>query len=430
MDGKSNQAIGLLFSSRVMAVMFFSFSSTLPLVLISGTLQAWYTEADASLPVIGSLSLLQYAYLIKFFWAPLVDRFSIFRMGVLRGWVLLMQFIIVIGLIVMSWLSPKTSPWLLFAVAATIAFFSATQDVAIDGYRVRVLLTEERGFGAAVTSVAGRMAMLVAGGLALIIAAKWGWHLAYLIQAQLMLLLIAVTFISPSVNATQPQSGWKDTVIRPFQELLTRKYIVPILILVVIYKFADALALSLNTAFLLRGVHFTLMEIGVSYKFTSVLASLLGGVVGGYFLPTMGLYRGLIWFGFSQTASNLLFMLLALVGKNFAVMLAAIFADYFCGGLSTIAFVALLLALCSKKYSATQYAILSAMMAISRVVIGPAAALLVKALGWADFYLLTFFCGFPALFLLRWLRNKVDFGSVTLQSNQPGLRSKLLNSSQ
>ncbi|AAO89755.1 AmpG family muropeptide MFS transporter [Coxiella burnetii] len=405
----------LLFNRRVMTVLFLSFSSTLPLVLLTGTLQAWYTAAGVSLMVIGSLSLLQYAYLVKFVWAPFMDRYAPLGLGRRRSWILLTQISLAGALAVMAFMNPAYHPWELFWLSAVVAFISASQDVVIDGYRVDVLRQKERGFGVAVTTVGGRMAMLVGGGLALILAADYGWRATYLTMALLMLIQIIPTLTAPNPEKpVYPPVTLHAAVVAPFRELLTRKHIVMILLLVLIYKFGDALALALNTTFLMRGVGFTLLELGYSYKLTSVIASLLGGFAGGFFMPRLGLYRSLMVFGFLQTVTNLSFMVLALVGKNFPVMIGSIFSDYFCGGLSTAAFVAFLIALCKREYSATQYAILSALMAVSRVVIGPVAAYLVKHMGWAPFYLITFFAGFPALLILRWLRDRIDFSADTL----------------
>lgn len=393
-----------------MAILFLSFSSTLPLVLLSGTLQAWYTDAGVSLIVIGSLSLLQYAYLVKFLWAPLMDRYTPMTLGRRRAWVLITQIGLTLMLTIIAFMNPARHPWKIFCVAVITAFISASQDIAIDGYRVDVLRQKERGLGAAVTTVGGRIAMLVGGGFALIMAADYGWKVAYLLMALLMLTQIIVT-----LSATNPEKAvglllpLQDSVATPFRELLTRKYIMAILLLVLTYKFDDALALSLNTTFLMRGVGFTLLELGYAYKLVSVIAALLGSFVGGSLMPRLGLYRSLMIFGFLQTITNLSFMVLAIAGKSFSLMISAIFFDYFCGGLSTVAFVAFLIALCRQEYSATQYAILSAFMAITRVFIGPVAAYLVKHIGWASFYLITFFSGLPALFLLRWLRERVNF---------------------
>lgn len=407
------------FSRRVMAVLFLSFSSALPLVLLSGTLQAWYTDSGVSLMVIGSLSLLQYAYLVKFLWAPLIDRYTpMVLVGRRRAWVLIAQVGLALTFAIIAFMNPARQPWEMFCVAVIAAFISASQDIAIDGYRVDVLRQGERGLGAAVTTVGGRIAMLVGGGLALIMAANYGWRVTYLLMSLLMLAQIIVTLSATNLEkAVSLPLLLQNSVIVPFRELLDRKYIMVILLLVLTYKFDDALALSLNTAFLMRGIGFTLLELGYTYKLVSVIAALFGAFGGGFLTPRLGLYRSLMIFGFLQTVTNLSFMVLAIVGKSFPLMIGAIFFDYFCGGLSTVAFVAFLIALCRQEYSATQYAILSGFTAVTRVFVGPVAAYLVKHIGWAPFYLVTFFAGLPALFLLRYLRERVDFDESTVHGS-------------
>ena len=419
-EKQANQelTVRLFFNRRVMAVLFLSFSSTLPLVLLSGTLQAWYTDAGVSLMVIGSLSLLQYAYLVKFLWAPLMDHYTPMALGRWRAWILITQVGFALTLVIIAFMNPARQPWVIFCIAVIAAFISASQDIAIDGYRVGVLHQKERGLGAAVTAVGGRVAMLVGGGFALIMAADYGWRVTYLLMALLMLAQAIVTLSATNLEkAASLPLLLQNSIVAPFRELLTRKYMTMILLLILTYKFDDALALSLNTVFLMRGVGFTLLELGYTYKLVSVIAALLGALGGGFLMPRLGLYRSLMIFGLLQTVTNLSFMLLAIVGKSFPFMIGAIFFDYFCGGLSTVAFVAFLIALCRQEYSATQYAILSAFMAVTRVFIGPVAAYLVKHIGWASFYLITFFSGLPALFLLRCLRERVDFGENTLHGS-------------
>ncbi|QTS83772.1 AmpG family muropeptide MFS transporter [Coxiella endosymbiont of Amblyomma nuttalli] len=404
--------VRLLFNRRIMAVLFFSFSSTLPLVLLSGTLQAWYIDVGVSLTVTSSLSLLQYAYIVKFLWAPLMDHYAPIVLARQRAWVLITQIGLALMFVIIASMNPAKQPWEVFWVSVITAFISASQDIAIDGYRVDVLHQNERGLGSAVTTVGGRIAMLIGGGLALIIASDYGWRITYLLMALLMFTQIIITLLAANPEtAVHSPVPFQDALLAPLQELFTREHIMMILLLVLIYKFSDTLTLSLNTAFLMREMGFTLLELGYTYKLVSVIAALLGGFVGGFLMPRLGLYRSLMIFGFLQTVTNLSFMILAIVGKNFPLMISTIFLDYFCGGLSTVAFVAFLITLCHKEYSATQYAILSAFMAVTRMIIGPIAAYLVIHIGWVVFYLITFFVGFPALFVLYWLRERVNFSA-------------------
>lgn len=398
-----------LLNRRVMAVLLLAFSSGLPIVLTGSTLQAWYTVAGVNLMTIGALTLVGQPYIYKFLWAPLFDRFVPFRLGRRRSWILLMQILLGAGLAAMAFLNPAHTPILLACAALAVAFFSASQDIGIDAYRTDVLQAEERGMGAAVNTLGYRIAMLISGAFALIIAAKLGWRTMYLIMAAFMLLEIFVTFWAPNPQIEEhPPTTLTKAIVDPFKEFMSRPYAIAIMIFIVIYKISDAMALSLNTAFLIRGVGFSLIDIGAIAKTVSLVASLLGSLVGGIYLPRLGMYRSLLYFGFLQITSNLTFALLGAVGKNYWMMGTALFSEYFCGGLSTVAFVAFLMSLCDKRYTATQYALLSALAALGRIFIGPEAAYLVNHLGWIELYIWTFFLGIPGLVLLWWLQKNIN----------------------
>jgi len=400
----------LFTSPRILAVLLLSFSSGLPLALTGSTLQAWYTVTGVSLMTIGILTMVGQPYVFKFLWAPLMDRFAPMKMGRRRSWVFLMQLSLVIGLIVMAFLNPKHMPWLLASIAFAVAFFSASQDIAIDAYRTDVLAIRERGFGASVTNLGYRLAMLVSGALSLIMAAEIGWRYTYFIMAGIMLLGMLVTLRSPRPTeaASAPKTFFK-AVVNPFRDFMSRKNAIALLLFMVLYKICDAFALSLNTTFLIRGVGFSLIEVGSITKVVGLVGALLGSVIGGLLLPRLGLYRSLMIFGILQMTSNLSFSVLAIVGKSYPMMAGSIFLDYFCGGLSSVAIVVFLMSLCNKRYTATQYALFSAVTAIGRVFVGPIAAVVVEHVGWVQFYIWSFIIGLPSLFILWWLKHRVDF---------------------
>lgn len=395
-----------LWNRRTTAVFLMGFASGLPLILIGSTLQAWYTVTGVSLMTIGVLTLVQWPYVLKFLWAPLMDRYAPFQLGRRRGWIFFTQIALFLTLAIMAFLKPDTHPWVLASTALFVAFFSASQDISIDAYRTDVLSDDEKGLGSALTTIGYRLAMLVAGALALIMAARIGWRITYLIMAFLMLFEVAVTLWSPTPKTPPnlPQT-LSNAIVEPIFAFFKRGVNMGIIILLFImfYKIGDALALALNTTFLLRGVGFSLASIGSIYKITSLIATLLGSMVGGLWLNNLGLYRSLMIFGVLQTTANLAFVWLALVGKSYVVLVLAVFSDYFCGGLGGVAMIVLLMNLCDRRFTATQYALFSAIAAIPRVFVGPLAAWMVEQFGWMHFYFFTFFFGFPALFILRWL---------------------------
>jgi PAT family beta-lactamase induction signal transducer AmpG len=354
---------------------------------------------------IGALSLVGQPYVYKFLWAPLLDRYTPIFLGRRRGWVLIFQCLLAISLAVMAWMDPVTMPWLLAGFAFFVSFLSASQDIAIDAYRTDLLNPSERAMGAAVTTLAYRLALLLSGAVAMVMADQIGWRNTYLIMATFMSLEMLVTWYSPEPHThPKPPISLINAVIEPFKEFLSRKAGWLILLFIMTYKLSDVVALSLSTAFLLRGLSFTLTDVGTYYKTIGLIATLLGSFVGAIYLPRMGFFRALMWFGVLQGVSNLVFVLLAVSAKSYPLMISAIFIENLCGGLSNVAMVALLMALCNIKYTATQFALLSALSAVGRVFVGPIAGLVVEQVGWAWFFTFSTFCMLPALVMLIFLK--------------------------
>jgi PAT family beta-lactamase induction signal transducer AmpG len=310
----------------------------------------------------------------------------------------------------MGTLSPQTSPWLLAGAALSVAFLSASQDIVFDAYRADVLDADERGAGAAVSVLGYRIAMLAAGGLALILADSWlGWHGTYFLMAALMLVGLAATWVAeePPAPARAPHT-LGEAVLEPFFEYFSRRGAWIMLILVILYKLGDAFAGTLTTAFLLRGPGFSLTEVGLINKWLGIGATILGALAGGALMARLRLYRALLLFGLLQALTNLGFMLLASVGKSYVLMIAVIAAENLCGGMGTAAFVALLMAMCDRRFSATQYALLSALAAFGRVYVGPVAGVMAASLGWVVFFLFTFVAALPGVLMLVWLRRRIE----------------------
>lgn len=412
----SQSKLKIPLNRNILTVLLMAFSSGLPLALTGSTLQAWFTEAGVSLIAIGALSLVGVPYVWKFLWAPVMDRFVPPWLGRRRGWICLTQLGLCVTLFYLAQMNPTETPKAIGLLALFIAFLSASQDIAIDAYRADILLPAERGLGAAVTIFAARMAMLISGGLALIFADHFGWRLTYELMAILIGISTLATYFGPETSkAIQPPKTFVAAVIEPFRDLLQRDGIWLILLFVVFYKMGDALALSLMSNFLLKGLGFTLTDVGIAYKTMGLCATILGAFVGGLFLTRINIYWALFWFGLAQAFSNLMFMVLAYVGKNYALMASAIFIESFCSGMSTAALLAFLMSLCHQQYSATQYALLSALFSIGRVFLGPLAAFLVAKLGWVSFYFWSFILCFPGIILLSLIRNRVNSNAEVVE---------------
>ncbi|MCX7121022.1 MAG: MFS transporter [Gammaproteobacteria bacterium] len=392
------------FSRHMFTILFLGFSSGLPLGLIGSTLQAWYTVSGVSLVTIGWLTLVGQPYAYKFLWAPFLDRWTPLKYGRRRSWILLMQLALAATFAIMAFSHPAKTPLFLAFLALLVAFFSSTQDTAFDAYRTELLTIEERGVGTSVYMVAYRLAMMVSGALALIIAALISWRAMYLIMAACFLGLMWITVISPNPKIEKSElSSLKEAMIAPMRAFFSKKNAVLILVFIMLYKMCDAMALSLNTTFLIRGMGFSLIQIGAISKMAGIVGAVLGSVVGGLLMPYLGVFRALWIFGLLQLSSNLLYAWLAFVGKNILLMGVAIFGEYFCGALASVALIVYLMGLCDLRYTATQYALFSAVAALSRIFIGPVSAVIVQHFGWIDFYIFTAIIGLPALLLLPFL---------------------------
>jgi MFS transporter, PAT family, beta-lactamase induction signal transducer AmpG len=398
----------ILRSPRIAAVLLLGFSSGLPLALTGSTLQAWLTVSGADIMTIAWFSWIGIPYLLKFLWSPLMDRYVPPFLGRRRGWMLLTQLALVVGIAGMAISPPNTNLWLLGCLALWVAFASASQDIVIDAYRTDLLPAAERGMGAAVSVLGYRLAMLASGGLALILADRIGWRQTFFVMAALMAVGLATSLAAPepALRATPPRS-LREAVVEPLKDLLSRSGALQLLALIALYKFGDALAGTLTTAFLIRGVGFSLTDVGTINKVLGLASLLLGGLIGGLLLVRMSLTRALLLFGVLQAISNLSFALLAWAGKSYPLLVFAVGFENLASGMGTAAFVALAMALCNHSFSATQYALLSALASLGRILFGPVTGGLVEAVGWADFFVLTFVAALPGLWLVWRMRDQI-----------------------
>jgi len=405
-------------SPRLAVILALGFSSGLPLALTGGTLQAWMTVEGVDLSTIGIFTLVGLPYVWKFLWAPAMDRFVPPFLGRRRGWLLLTQLALAAGIAGMAFLSPRSNLTAIAWLALFVAFASASQDIVVDAYRTDVVSREERGLAGALGVVGYRLAMLVSGALALVLVAGsgWipalGWRNTYLLMAVLMAVGVLAAFWGeePSTAPAVPKT-LREAVVEPLREFFSRPRAAWILVLLVLYKLGDAFAGSLTTAFLLRGAGFSLEDVGYVNKAVGLAATIVGVLFGGTLMVRLGLYRALLGFGILQAVSILAFMWLALVGKNYPIMVFAVGFENIAWGMGTAAFVALLMALCDHRFTATQYALLSALASFGRVYVGPAAGYATDpkylGLSWATFFFLAFIVAIPGLVFVWFLRKEI-----------------------
>lgn len=386
------------------------FASGLPIALTGTTLQAWLTVDGVATTTIGLFSFVSLPYTIKFLWSPLLDILSFKKIGRRKGWILLSQLSIILFLMLISVLSPSRHLWVMLITSFFIACFSATQDMAIDAHRTEILREEEKGLGASLTITGYRLAMLVSGGVALILGEYMGWSWTYVVMAGIMVCCLVVTFFAPEPMPV-PVSSKKlsDAIEAPVKEFMSRRYAVWLLLLVFLYKLGDAIAGVMTIPFLIRGVGFTSTEVGLVNKTIGLISAILGGITGGAIMLRLDIYKALFWFGLLQAVSNLFFCAMAILGQNISLFIASIFLENFTGGMGTAAFVALVMSLCHKEWTATQYALLSGIAAIGRVVVGPPSGWLVTQVGWAWFFFITFLLAMPGLAILVFLKKTVRY---------------------
>lgn len=413
----SNHYLRIFQQPKSAILLILGFASGLPLALTSGTLQAWMTVENIDLKTIGFFSLVGQAYVFKFLWSPVMDRYTPPFLGRRRGWLLATQCLLLIAIAAMGFLEPSTQLRWMAALAVVIAFCSASQDIVFDAWKTDVLPTEERGAGAAISVLGYRLGMLVSGGLALWLADKWlGWQGMYWLMAALLVPCIIATLLAPEPSDVIPvPKSLEQAVVAPLKDFFGRNNAWLILLLIVMYKLGDAFAMSLTTTFLIRGVGFDAGQVGMVNKTLGLFATILGALYGGVLMQRLTLFRALLIFGILQGVSNAGYWMLSVTDKHIYSMAAAVFFENLCGGMGTAAFVALLMTLCNKSFSATQFALLSALSAVGRVYVGPIAGWFVEAHGWPTFYLFSVVAAVPGILLLLVCRRTLEYTQQTEQ---------------
>jgi PAT family beta-lactamase induction signal transducer AmpG len=400
------QALG---DKRMVAVLLMSFASGLPYNLTGFTVQAWLASSGLDIKTIGIFSLVGLPYIFKFLWAPLLDRYLPPILGRRRGWILIYQVCLAIMIAAMGFCSPTKALYVLGALAVLVACLSASQDIVIDAYRVDTIPISERGLAAATQSFGYRSGATLAGAVLVIIAAHLGWRFAFLMVACLMAATTLGTAWAPEPEVPgHPPRTLADAVWHPLRALFSQKGAWGFVLLVLLYKVGDAFALSLYSAFMIKGVGFSLDELSIAGKLNMTVSSMIGVAIGGWAYMRWGIFKSMLIFGIGQSLTNLLYVWLALAGKKIWLLVLATALDTGIGGMGLAAFVAFLVSLCSSNYSATQYALLSALASIPSKVMGYVAGIVVSKIGWPNFFVVTFLTAMPGLILLLILRGPLS----------------------
>ncbi|HMK56595.1 MAG TPA: MFS transporter [Dissulfurispiraceae bacterium] len=381
------------------------FASGLPRALPVSTLQAWMAVEGVDLKTIGIFAVVALPYTLKFLWSPLMDRYVPPFFGRRRGWILITQALLAAGIASIAFSSPGSAPMTAALLALVVSFLSASQDIVIDAYRTDILNVDERGSGAAVAVMGYRIAMIVSGSIALILSDQIGWRNTYLVMSSLMAMSLFVTMLSPEPEGTlSAPRTISDAVIGPLKDYFARPAAVAFLVLIILYKLADAYASSLATPFLIKGLGFSATDVGTINKGLGLVSTILGALIGGSMMVKLGLFRSLLYFGIVQALTILSFSALAILGKSYGMLIFAVAFENFGSGMGTAAFMALLMTMCNHRFSATQYAMLSSLAALGGIVIAPTSGFIAEIVGWPGFFLISAMLAIPGLLLLVKLR--------------------------
>jgi PAT family beta-lactamase induction signal transducer AmpG len=392
---------------RLLVLILLGFASGLPLFLTGSTLKAWMTDEGLSLATIGLFSFVTLPYSLKVFWAPCLDRFALPGLGRRRGWMMLMQVGMAGTLGILAFTQPHLSLTRVAVLALAVAVTSASFDIAVDAWRAEALEQKELGLGNSIHIAAYRVAMLVSGGLAMILAQVFGWRTTYLLMAGFTLLGTLGTWLATNTDAVaKAPRTLQEAITGPLKDLLHRKGIGYLMAFAVFYKLGDWLAESMTMPFLLRGMGFSKMQIGTVQKTTAMVAIILGGLLGGWMLTRMRLVKVLWICGFVQAGSILGFWAISLLGRHLPLLVAANTLENLAYGMGGSAFAALLMGSCNRAYTGTQYALFSALMALPRTLFGGLTGFMADWYGWKLYFPICAAAAIPGLILLllwdRW----------------------------
>jgi PAT family beta-lactamase induction signal transducer AmpG len=392
-----------IFNRRMLICVFTGFASGLPLYVLIQLVPAWLRVEGVSLAVIGAFTLATFPYIWKFFWAPVMDRYTLPFLGRRRGWMLVTQIALTLSIAALGFFQPELSIGVIAFLAGAVAFFSASQDVVLDAYRRELLPDNELGLGNAIHVQTYRLAGLVPGSLALILADHLPWDTVFVVVAGFMAVGVCLTLaIDEGPVPPGAPKTLRAAVVEPFREFLSRKGVagaILVLSFMFLYKFGDNMAVALQTVFYVD-LGFSLTQIGSIAKFSSLTAAIVGGLLGGLIMIRLSINRALWLFGFVQIFSILGFAVLAEVGNNPWLLGVTVAFEYLGVGLGTAAFIAFIARETNPAYAATQFALFTALASTPRTLASSVSGVIVEHTGWTSFFLLCFVLAIPGMLLL------------------------------
>jgi len=399
-DAKLGSTLGVICSRRMLVALVMGFACGLPLLLTMSLLQAWMKAEGVDLTVIGMMTLVGLPYTLKFLWAPFMDWFTLPFLGRRRGWLLLAQVALSLSIVGLGWTSPARNPWMVAFAAFLVTFFSASQDIVVDAYRREDLPDRELGLGSSLYINGYRAGMLLASGGGLILADHIPFRLVYLVMAACMIPGIVTTILTPEPETMLgTPNSLKEAVLEPLVEYLSRRGALWILAFILCYKIGDTMASAMSTPFYLD-IGFSMTEIGTVVKLFGFWATVVGSLSGGFVMLWLGINRALWIFGVLQALSTACFALLARIGDSIAGLSGVIAFENLSGGMGTAAYAAFMASITNKKFTATQYALLTSLMGVPRVVASAPTGYFAKILGWEGFFIWCTLAAIPGMLLL------------------------------
>ena len=408
------ESVSFYCERRLIIIFLMGFASGLPLLLCGATLSIRLTEAGVSLTAIGLFALVGTPYNLKFVWAPLIDRVPLPLLSVLlgrrRSWMIIVQVFLMAAIVALGLSDPRSNPVMTAFLALCVAFFSASQDIVIDAYRIDILDEEQQGAGAAMTQAGYRFGLLASGAGALYMATSLNWSIVYGIMAALILIGFITALLAPVPDTDRTfdrqerpgESGFHHAIISPFVEFFQRTntgIALLILAFILLYKFGDAFAGVMANPFYIK-VGFTKIQIANVSKIFGVAATLLGVFAGGLVVKRHGVLKSLLFCGILQMLSNLMFAAQAAIGPDVRFLFLTIGIENLSGGMGSAAFVAYLSLLCNAAYTGTQYALFTSLMAFGRTWLSASSGWVADHADWPTFFIISTFAAIPGLLLL------------------------------
>lgn len=389
-----------VFSGRMLTALIMGFSCGLPLLLTITVLQAWMQEEGVDLTVIGLMALVGLPYTVKFLWAPFLDRYTLPFFGRRRGWLLTAQLALALAIAGIGLTNPGANPWLVAFAAFLVTFFSASQDIVVDAYRREDLPDEELGLGSSLYVNGYRLGMLLASGGGLILADHIPFPWVYVIMAGCMAPGVLTTIMAPEPPLPPGiPTRLREAVIDPLLDYFNRDGAIWIMAFILLYKIGDTMASAMTTPFYLD-IGFSKTEIGAVVKLFGFWATVAGSLIGGIIMLRLGINRSLWVFGVLQAVSTAGFAFLARVGHSLPLLSGVIAFENLSGGMGTAAYVAFMASITNKRFTATQYALLSSLMGVPRVLASAPTGFLAKQFGWEGFFIVCALIAAPGMLLL------------------------------